>query len=499
MIKRALYLLLLSALLIGCSIPSVSKSSDDIPELTTETAETDEESLAVYKDNLIGEYQSVLDEMGSATRYRIDLQIADTLTDLEGHQEVLYTNNETVNLNEIYFRIFPNMSGADMTVWDLRVNGEVASPYFEYENTAVRVDLSDPLQPGEEATISMDFSQTVPTDMGGNYGLYSYIDGILALDQFFPIIPVYDDEGWNVEDPPINADMVYTDEAFFEVKVEAPVDLVLAGSGIEVGSTVNGNRKEINYIGGPLRDFYLAASPDFQSASLQVGETHIVSYFLEEYRDSGMMVLEIARNALDSYNQRFGTYPYTEFDLISTPMNAGGMEYSSAVALSLSYYDPSTNENALIYLESTTAHEIAHQWFFNQVMSDQIDEPWMDEALVQYSTYLYYLDRYGEESVQGYVDSWYRRWIRVAYEEIPIGKPAGDYALDEYSPIVYGRGPLFFAALKEEIGQETFDRLLRTYADKYRWGISDGQAFKSLAEKTCECDLTDLFRAWVYD
>ena len=62
-------------------------------------------------------------------------------------------------------------------------------------------------------------------------------------------------------------------------------------------------------------------------------------------------------------------------------------------ALSLYYYNPDHNLGNLTFLESVAAHEIAHQWFFNQVMSDQIEEPWLDESLVQYATYLYYVDR----------------------------------------------------------------------------------------------------------
>ena len=100
-----------------------------------------------------------------------------------------------------------------------------------FENSALEIDLAKPLQPGESINISMDFSETVPEQMGGNYGLYIFQDDILALDSFFPIIPVYDEKGWNVQDPPRNADLIYTDVAFFEVQVDAPKDLVLVSSG----------------------------------------------------------------------------------------------------------------------------------------------------------------------------------------------------------------------------------------------------------------------------
>ncbi len=66
---------------------------------------------------------------------------------------------------------------------------------LEFEDTALRVDLPQPLLPGQSTSIHMDFYQTVPTQMGGNYGLYIFLDDILALDAFLPIIPVFNEEG----------------------------------------------------------------------------------------------------------------------------------------------------------------------------------------------------------------------------------------------------------------------------------------------------------------
>ena len=480
---------LVCGLLAGCSLSPSSSSAK-------KTGSGD--PLAIYQDNLIPEYDPILKKMNTATRYRIGLNIPDSITDINGHMTVAYTNNEKVTLDTVYFRMFPNVSGDYMTVSNLLVDGASVPVNVEYLNTALRVDLPSPLKPGKSVEISMDFNQTVPTEMGGNYGLYIYLDDILALDQFFPIIPVYDDEGWNVEDPPINADMVFTDEAFFEVSVDAPGDLVLAGSGIESSSSEENGRQQVTYIGGPQRDFFLAGSANFVVSQTQAGETTIRSFYPAQYSEAGEMVLETAAYAVEGFDKRFGDYPYTELDVISTPMSAGGMEYSTAVTLSVAFYDPDYADGILAFLESAAAHEVGHQWFFNQVMSDQLEEPWLDEGLVQYATYLYYVDRYGPSRAQGVSASWYERWYRVGGSTIPIGKAAGEYSQTEYSAIVYGRGPLFFAALEDQMGEEQFNELLYDYAEKYRWAISTGADFKALAEETCACDLTALFDEWVY-
>jgi aminopeptidase N len=147
-------------------------------------------------------------------------------------------------------------------------------------------------------------------------------------------------------------------------------------------------------------------------------------------------------------------------------------------------------------METTVAHEVGHQWFYNLVGNDQLDEPWLDESLTQYVTWQYYIDQYGQSGGRGFEESLYARWSQF-YENVPIGKPVEDYAGSTYSAIVYGRGPLFFEALHDEMGGDNFDAFMKDYVARYSWGIGTGENMKELAEKHCNCDLTDLYDQWV--
>jgi aminopeptidase N len=145
------------------------------------------------------------------------------------------------------------------------------------------------------------------------------------------------------------------------------------------------------------------------------------------------------------------------------------------------------------------AHEVGHQWFYSVLGNDQIDEPWLDESLTQHVTYLYFVDTYGEENAEGFRQSFLGRWDRVDRADIPVGLPAGDYSGAEYSAIVYGRGPLFFDALKAEMGEQDFDAFLRDYYQENKWDIATGAELKAMAEEHCGCDLTPLFAQWIGD
>ncbi|MFN2166993.1 MAG: M1 family aminopeptidase, partial [Anaerolineae bacterium] len=250
----------------------------------------------------------------------------------------------------------------------------------------------------------------------------------------------------------------------------------------------------LTFAAGPARDFYLAASDAYTLTSETVGETTVNSYTPRDLAQGSRLAVDWATAAMDSYQDHFGPYPYTELDLVSTGTTALGVEYPGIIAINQTIY----SDDRQRYLESTTAHEVAHQWFYNVVGNDQVDEPWIDEAMAQYATLLYYDDAYGQAGYDGFRQSLVDRWNRVDQADIPIGMPVARYPDVEYGAIVYGRGPLFFEALEKEMGQEAFDAFLRDYYSSFRWGIATADGLRTLAEAHCQCDLGPLFEAWVY-
>lgn len=475
------------------------------PAATTVTAstlfETTWDDRSPFAAGLISSEQAVLGELSGASVYHLELQIAEDMRTIAGREEVFYTNREETPLEAIYFRLFPNLASGSTTVSDLTINGEPVEPSFEAENSAMRVALPTPLAPGEPVVIAMDFAVTVPAGEGGNYGTFAFLNGVLALAHAYPMIAVYDDEGWNIEIAPTIGDVVYADASFYLVRVTAPVSQVIAASGVEIAREEGPVQQTVTFAAGPTRDFYLAASETYTVSTTTLGETTVNSYAPADLTVGGELALQQAVAALTSFNDRFGRYPYTEFDLVSTTTFALGVEYPGIVAILVDLYEPGESGGGpsnTALLESVVAHEVAHQWFYGLVGNDQIDEPWLDEALAQFLTLVYYTDVHGPQGANGFRGSLEGRWRRVDRADIPIGMPVAGYSPEEYGAIVYGRGPLFIEALSEAMGPEVFAEFMRDYFKNYEYQIATGADFKRLAEQHCDCDLTALFEAWVF-
>lgn len=486
-------LLTLSLLALSCNFlaPTATPPPANIPDLF----DTPWDDLSIFKDGLVPSAQPALAALDGASVYHIELKIEDNLYELSGTQDVRYTNNEDIPLDEIHFRLFPNILGGKMQISDLRVSGESAAPRYGLRHSLMIVPLAEALDPGESVVIHMDFTVTAPQSVDLNYGVLAYEEDVLALAHAYPMIAVYNHEGWNAEIPPQSGDVAFADASFYLVRVTAPKDVTLVTSGRTIGVEEAGQTQILNVASGPARDFYLAASPEYEETSQTFGDVTIRSYAPRGLAAGSQEAVQISSRALEVFNARYAPYPYTELDIAATPTLALGIEYPGIIAITSWIYDGS---GANPYFESTIVHEVGHQWFYNLVGGDQLDEPWLDESLTQFITLQYFADEYGAEGEDEFRASLEERWAYTGNADIPIGLPVAEYAGVEYSAIVYGRGPLFFVELRERMGSEAFDRFMKEYAETLAWDISTTESLQAIAEKNCGCELDEAFNEWVY-
>jgi hypothetical protein len=434
--------------------------------------------------------------LAGMTTYSLSITLTADLSRLDGAARIGYTNRTTATLDTLYFHLYPNLWGAGMTIGAVELAGRPVSSTLLAGDSLLRVPVTPPLPPGARVAVTLTYASPIPTGEGaGNYGEFALDRGVLGLGHSYPSLVVYDTE-WRLETPAGQGDVTVHDTAFYDVALAAPADLVVAATGATLGRTGQGDGTATwQLAGGPMRDFNIIASADYRYYLGLVGDVAIYSYFLPGDEGGGQKALHWAMAALRVFERRFGPYPYRELDLASMPTKAGGIEYPGLLAIGTRAYRSPSEE---AFFESVVVHEVAHQWWYNVVGNDQIRQPWLDEALSQYSTYLYVVDTYGLDDAQGLVDMVTNlRWGSSGYRELPIGLPVAAYAGEEYTAIVYGRGPLFFLALAERLGEARMAEFVRRYYRDFTWRIATPTAFRQLAEEVAGQDLGDLFRKWV--
>lgn len=451
-----------------------------------------------------------LDELGSATHYLIDLQVDYDAKAFEGRARVDYTNSEKLSLDRLYFRLLPNgqksYGNGSLQVNSVTVNGDLVEPRYSNSDTVMELPLAVPVAISESLLIEMDFAGKVPVEFGGEgesegYGIYNYSQGVLSLSGWYPILAVYDQDGWNLDPVSIIGDSVYSDTAFYTVDVTTDKNLRLAATGEEIEQEELGNDTRTRFASGPVRDFFLIMSPDFQVTTQDVDGVKVNSYYLPEHAEGGQAALDVTSRSLEIYNQRFGEYPFAELDVVEAPMRyALGVEFPSIFLVASELYAEPAQDSFIV----ATAHEVAHQWWYSVVGNDVFDEPWLDESLATYSSSLYYQEALGQAAYRSFTNYWNERLSSLRQDGLDdqVTQSLGYFeALENsrvYGTVVYTKGALFLGALREEIGDEAFFDALQNYYQRYKYQIAETDDLLAEFELSAGRQLDEFYQDWLY-
>lgn len=458
---------------------------------------------------LLPEQSGLPASLSAAPQYTITVSINYSAHSFEGQETVLYTNAENTSLDRVYFRLFPNghssYGNGSLQVSQVTLDSMPAQTRLSLSDSVLEVPFAQSLAPGKQALFRLDFAGAVPVDFGGSatpagYGIFNFTDSVLTLANWYPILAVYDQKGWNLNPVSDIGDSVYSDMAFYHIDLTTDRNVVTAATGVATANQDSGSQTRYHFESGPARDFIIAMSPNFKKTSRTVAGTQVNAYTLPGDDRGGDMALKVASDSLQIYNEHIGVYPYTELDVVETPMRyAAGVEYPGIVLIGQSQYQNSSDPSFSV----TVAHEVAHQWWYNIVGDDVINEPWLDEALATYTSSLYEEFHFGPNAASGLMEYYQNRFdqLKALGKDDAVAQSLGHFeSLNDprvYSGVVYIKGALFFAALRHEIGDRLFFAGLQDYYQTYQYRIATGDDLRKVFETTSGKDLRSLYQEWL--
>ncbi len=333
-------------------------------------------------------------ELEAMPFYSITVQVDPANRVYTGSLDLDFPLSSTLPLAELWFRTYPNLLafGGNLEVTGARVNGKTVPYAPDGSRTSLQLAVADPLQPGERVNVSLDYrGRFERISEPGEYTIFGINEDTTSLTGFYPILAARRGEEWVLDVPHPQGDVGFHDAAAYRVNLKFPSDQVIVATGSEVTRTVGTDGwTTARYAIGPAREFTALLSPRFQILELESLGTRIRSYAMPETLDAARSALYSAQAALQIYSDQFGQYPYREMAVAQAPLTFKGMEFPSVSLIGSQVYSLYLKD-----LENLVVHEIAHQWWYNQVGSDQVRNPWLDEGLAEYSMYEYYAGRDG--------------------------------------------------------------------------------------------------------
>ena len=414
--------------------------------------------------------------------YEIEFTLSEDLLFLQGSAHIRVPNTSADPWTHLVFRLYPALDhyGGDFSIQNVTVEGSTAPFIYLEQNTAIRVDLPRALLRGQTTTVYVSWLLRIPhwnADTSGAYRLFGYSQEFVSLPLFYPSLAVYQpgptaaSGRWWLESGISRGDAAFNYISTFVISGTVPIDQIPVASGQLITSTVVGEGQiQHRWETEPSREFIVHMNNRFQSDSLNAYGTRVTSYWLPGHEEAGRAVLQHTAAALRVYSDWFGPYPYAELRVASAPISFRGMEYPQVFLLGVQLYDRYRDQ-----LEIRAVHEVAHQWWYQLVHNDPVNEPWVDEGLAEYSSRIYYEAVHGEDAANILE---IRRWQAVVDglisrdEDTALAQSVMAFADGiQYEGIVYGKGALFFSAIRRTLGERAFKQFLQNYLANYQYKI----------------------------
>ena len=509
--------------------------------------------------------------------YKIQIKLYEDTRSVEGSETITYTNNSPLTLKYIWLQLDQNIfakesinnltrpwGGGDSSVdfstlrrqnfmdkfeggfQELSIKINNKSPDTNLVGTHVRINLEQPLKPGESTSLDIEWAYALVEEnaVRARNGYETFEDGndIFLMAQWYPRVTVFSDyEGWHNKEFIGNGEFTL-EFGDFEVDISVPSDHVVSATGVllnenDVLSPIQKKRmkqarksekpmfiitpdeaydnelekstdyKTWSFKAENVRDFAWASSRKFiwdAAGYKQDSKENPLVMAMSFYPKEGEPLwskysTEAIMHTMKVYSKYSFDYPYPTAQSVNGPV--GGMEYPM-----ITFNGPRTeleddgtrtySRSEKEFLIGVVIHEVGHIYYPMIVNSDERQWTWMDEGLNTFVQYLaeqewdinYRSDR-GEPR-------WMTEFMSSSYQ-VPI--MTNSESLLQFGNNAYGKPATALVVLRETIlGRELFDQAFREYSVRWKFKRPTPYDFFRTMEEASGVDLDWFWRGWFY-
>ena len=507
--------------------------------------------------------------------YDIKVALNDENQSVEGSERITYYNHSPEPLTYLWLQLDQNMRAQDSStpkIEQSRVRDSLAARVFQkyvmYENdfdggfkigsvkddsgkplehlinkTMMKVNLPQPLNPGENFSFHVDWSYNINDRMqdGGRSG-YEYFpeddNYLYTIAQFYPRMAKYDDvSGWQNKQFLGQGEFALT-FGNYQVEITVPEDHVVASTGelqnpkavlspeqmrrleqaknefekpVLIVTEAEARENEKTKAKGSktwvfkadnVRDFAFATSRKFIWDAMAVKINDKRPMAMSFYPKEGNPLWEkestlAVKNTLIGYSKRSFDYPYPV--AISVHAASIGMEYPM-ICFNFGRPNPdgTYTDSKKWGMIGVIIHEVGHNFFPMIVNSDERQWTWMDEGLNTFLENLtseeFYPDmplKFGTpQTIVTYMggDKSFIRPIMTNSEQIL-----------QFGYNAYGKPSAALYVLRNSVmGPELFDAAFKEYAQRWKFKSPTPADFFRSMEDASAVDLDWFWKGWFY-
>jgi aminopeptidase N len=279
------------------------------------------------------------------------------------------------------------------------------------------------------------------------------------------------------------------DKATFDMAITVPDGITAMGNGVLAGrSSHRGRTTWVWHEDDPMATYLATAT----NGRFNLTQTRVGGIPVYNAVDPTLASPELDRllgevpDIVRFFSSLYGPYPFNAAGAIVDDAPGVGYALESQTKPN---FDSAPDETTLV-------HELAHQWFGDAVTLRQWPDIWLHEGFAEWSEWIWAEYHDGPTAQESFKDVFNDEANADVIWDPPPGRVPS--AAELFSDSVYDRGAMTLQALRVEVGDATFFRILRDWFAQHRYGNATTADFIALAERDSHRNLGRFFYIWLY-
>ncbi|HYH06988.1 MAG TPA: M1 family aminopeptidase [Thermoanaerobaculia bacterium] len=296
-----------------------------------------------------------------------------------------------------------------------------------------------------------------------------------------------------------------------DITLSTDADQTPLAPGKKIADVTRNGRRTARFVStAPTRPSFSVQSARYAEKHRQHGGIDLAVYYHPRHAWNVDRMFDAMAASLDYYQANFGPYQFDHFRIVEFPGYKGSARAfagTTAFSENAGFITEFNGEDTLDGVTGMTAHELAHQYWPNQMIGAEVEGYILFvETLAQYSAHMVVKQLRGEDQTRRYLQFELDRYLsgRSSDEdEPPLARVLGGE-----SHVAYRKGAMVMYLLTKRLGEDGVNRALRNMLARYKYkgapyprSLDLIAAFRAEAKTAEEQTLiTDLFeRITLYD
>ncbi len=373
-----------------------------------------------------------------------------------------------------------NEDGKGMTVTSVSKKGVA----IKFEQDSQHLILDDKGKPGKENTYSISY-QGIPSD------------GLIISNNIFGQRTFFGDNWPNRAHNWLPCNDHLSDKATVDFIVTAPDHYQVVSNGRLVEETNLSHDLKLTHwkedVPLPTKIMVIGVAEFAVNHLEKVDGVPVSSWIYPADRETGFKHYAMATDILKWFINRIAPYPFEKLANVQSTTIFGGMENAGCIF----YYEKSVDSKGV---ESLLTHEIAHQWFGDNVTEKDWPHLWLSEGFATYMTDLYLEKKYGEDSLKNLLRTQRRQVVgyAVTHKTPVVDTTESRHLMKLLNDNSYQKGAWVLHMLRRKLGDSLFWKGIRTYYKTYAGKNANTNDLEKIFEKVSGQNLQTFFKQWLF-